>query len=61
MRKLYSPEETYLPSWYIPAFDHLDLQVVRFPSRREIGGEMQQLLLALGVQQHLAPRLLLKQ
>ena len=61
MHKLYSPEETYLPTWDIPGFDDLDLPVVRFPSGLKITWEMQQLLLALGVQQHLAPRLLLKQ
>ena len=61
MHKLCSPEETYLPSWGIPGFDDLDLQVVRFPSGHGISWEMEQLLVALGVQQHLSPRRLLKQ
>lgn len=61
MDKLHSPKETYLPSRDIPAIDDLDLLVVRFPSGLVINGEMAQLLVALGVQQHLAPQLLLKQ
>ncbi|KAH0828805.1 hypothetical protein J3R83DRAFT_3253 [Lanmaoa asiatica] len=61
MHGLCRPEDSYLPSLDIPAFDYLHLPVVRFPSGRGISAEMQRLLIALGVQQHLPPRLLLKQ
>lgn len=59
LRGLCRPEESYLPSLNIPAFDDLRLPVVCFPSGHEISGEMEQLLIALGVQQHLPPQLLL--
>ena len=59
--KLCYPKETYLPDGNILASDDLNLPVVRFPSGRKISQDMAGLLVALEVQQHLAPTLLLKQ
>ena len=59
--KLYRPADTYLPDGNILTSDDLNLPVVQLPSGRKISQDMADLLVALEVQRHLAPTLLLEQ